>query len=225
MLIKIKELNMPLDEVVYVDIRFDEEISGETPEMAAFIQKAERILSEQFNITVKHLRGVTFKEHFYRKKTRGKHVGDYYGVPFPRAPWCNSKLKLEPLKRYFNSFDEPVIQYVGIAYDEPDRYARLNKETHIAPLYDLHITEEEAMNICRQYDLVSPAYETSDRGGCWFCPQKRMRQWKHLYDNHRDLWDKVKEMEKDSHNLFYNGTPLPKLEERFEKQNNQENAK
>ena len=34
MLIKIKELGMPLDEVIYCDIRFDDNISGEMPKMA-----------------------------------------------------------------------------------------------------------------------------------------------------------------------------------------------
>ena len=34
-LIKIKELGLPLDEVVYVDIRYTPEISGEHPTMAA----------------------------------------------------------------------------------------------------------------------------------------------------------------------------------------------
>ena len=43
MLIKIKELGLPLDEVIYCDIRFDNNISGETPEMANFIPKQESI--------------------------------------------------------------------------------------------------------------------------------------------------------------------------------------
>lgn len=42
MLIKIKELNLPLDEVIYCDIRFDDNISGEMPKMAEFIPKAEK---------------------------------------------------------------------------------------------------------------------------------------------------------------------------------------
>lgn len=43
MIIKIKELGMPLDEVIYCDIRFDDEsLSGETPEMREFIPKAEK---------------------------------------------------------------------------------------------------------------------------------------------------------------------------------------
>ena len=83
MIIKIKELGMPLDEVIYCDIRFDDDISGETPEMANFIPKAEKILKEKFGIEVKHLTYKrTFKEQFYTIKQRGNRKGYNYGFPY-----------------------------------------------------------------------------------------------------------------------------------------------
>ena len=215
MLIKIKELGLPLDEVIYVDIMFDDDTSGETPEMASFITKAEKILKEKFNIEVTHLRGVTFKEQFYKVKQRGKHVGDNYGFPYTIGAWCNDRLKMQPIKEYMRKQTDEVIQYVGIAYDEPERYERLNHETHIAPLYDLKITEKEAMEICEKYDLLSPIYKTSFRGGCWFCPKQRLSQLKWLYQEHNDLWNTLRDMEKDSLNTFKPNTTLKDLEERF----------
>jgi 3'-phosphoadenosine 5'-phosphosulfate sulfotransferase (PAPS reductase)/FAD synthetase len=165
MIIKIKELGLPLDEVIYCDIRFDDNISGEMPLMAEFIPKAEKILKEKFDIEVKHITYKnTYKEVFYRKVSRGKREGQIYGFPFTLGAWCNSRLKITPIREYMRSIKEPTIQYVGIAYDEPERYARLNHETHIAPLYDLKITEKEAMEICREHNLLSPVYETSFRG-------------------------------------------------------------
>lgn len=222
MIIKIKELGMPLDEVVYCDIRFDDNISGEMPKMAEFIPKAEKILKDKFGITVKHLTYKrTFKEQFYTKKEKGKHIGDNYGFPYVIGAWCNSRLKIEPIRKYLKSQTETVIQYVGIAYDEPKRYERLNHETHIAPLYDLKITEKEAMEICKKYDLLSPIYEDSFRGGCWFCPKQRLSQLKNLYKNYPKLWDTLKDMEKDSHNTFRPNTTLEQLEERFKKEDEQ----
>ena len=215
MLIKIKELGLPLDEVIYVDIMFDDDTSGETPEMASFITKAEKILKEKFNVEVTHLRGVTFKEQFYKVKQRGKHVGDNYGFPYTIGAWCNDRLKMQPIKEYMRKQTDEVIQYVGIAYDEPERYERLNHETHIAPLYDLKITEKEAMEICEKYDLLSPIYKTSFRGGCWFCPKQRLSQLKWLYQEHNDLWNTLRDMEKDSFNTFKPNTTLKDLEERF----------
>ena len=215
MLIKIKELGLPLDEVIYVDIMFDDDTSGETPEMASFITKAEKILKEKFNVEVTHLRGVTFKEQFYKVKQRGKHIGDNYGFPYVIGAWCNSRLKMQPIKEYMRKQTDEIIQYVGIAYDEPERYERLNHETHIAPLYDLKITEKEAMEICKKYDLLSPIYKTSFRGGCWFCPKQRLSQLKWLYQEHNDLWNTLRDMEKDSFNTFRPNTTLKDLEERF----------
>ena len=215
MLIKIKELGLPLDEVIYVDIMFDDDTSGETPEMASFITKAEKILKEKFNVEVTHLRGVTFKEQFYKVKQRGKHIGDNYGFPYTIGAWCNDRLKMQPIKEYMRKQTDEIIQYVGIAYDEPERYERLNHETHIAPLYDLKITEKEAMEICRKYDLLSPIYKTSFRGGCWFCPKQRLSQLKWLYQEHNDLWNTLRDMEKDSFNTFRPNTTLKDLEERF----------
>lgn len=216
MLIKIKELGLPLDEVIYVDIMFDDNISGETPEMASFITKAEKILKEKFNIEVTHLKGITFKEQFYKVKQRGNHIGDNYGFPYTIGAWCNDRLKMQPIKEYMRKQTDDVIQYVGIAYDEPKRYERLNHNTHIAPLYDLKITEAEAMKICEKYDLVSPIYKTSFRGGCWFCPKQRLSQLKWLYKEHNDLWNILKDMERDSFNTFKPNATLKDLEERFE---------
>lgn len=218
MIIKIKELGMPLDEVIYCDIRFDDKsLSGETPEMREFIPKAEKILKETFNIEVKRITSKkSFKEQFYTIKKRGKHIGDNYGFPYTIGAWCNSRLKIEPIREYLKQFKgEKIIQYVGIAYDEPKRYERLNHETHIAPLYDLKITEKEALDICKKYDLLSPIYETSLRGGCWFCPKQRLSQLRRLYTEHRDLWDILKKMEKDSFNTFRPNTTIEQLEERF----------
>lgn len=216
MLIKIKELGLPLDEVIYCDIRFDDNISGEMPKMAEFIPKAEKLLKDKFDITVRHLTYKrTFKEQFYTKKTRGKHIGDNYGFPYVIGAWCNSRLKIEPIRNYLKSIDDKVIQYVGIAYDEPKRYERLNHDTYIAPLYDLKITEKEAMEICEKHGLLAPIYEDSFRGGCWFCPKQRLSQLKHLYKAYPDLWNALKDMEKDSHNTFKPNATLVELEKRF----------
>ena len=195
MLIKIKELNLPLDEVIYCDIRFDKEsLSGEMPLMREFIPKAEKILYEKYNIKVKRITSdVSFLEQFYKTKKRGKRIGNNYGFPYIIGSWCNDRLKLRPIKKYLKSFSEKVIQYVGIAYDEPKRYERLNHETHIAPLYDLKITEKEAINICKENDLLSPIYETSFRGGCWFCPKQSISQLENLWLNYPELFNRLLE--------------------------------
>ena len=222
MLIKIKELGMPLDEVIYCDIKFDDKISGEMPLMAEWIPTAEKILKEKLDIEVKHLTYKrTFKEQFYTVKQKGNHIGDIYGFPYVVGAWCNSRLKIEPIRKYLSEMQEDVIQYVGIAYDEPKRYERLNHETHIAPLYDLKITEKEAMEICREHDLLSPIYESSFRGGCWFCGKQSNKQLKYLYDNYPNLWEELAKIEPDSHNTFKPNYTLEHFSKKFFYENNQ----
>lgn len=216
MIIKIKELGLPLDEVIYCDIRFNEQISGEMPKMAKFIPKAEKILKDRWGIEVKHLRGVTFEEQFYKVKQKGNHIGDNYGFPYTIGAWCNARLKLQPIQKYLNSIKEPYKQYVGIAYDEPKRYERLDHENEIALLYDLKITEKEAMEICRKNNLLSPIYEDSFRGGCWFCVKQSIGQLEFLYNNYPALFNKLVEMEKDSSNTFKPNTTIESLKKRFE---------
>lgn len=216
MLIKIKELGMPLDEVIYCDIRFDDKISGEMPLMAEWIPTAEQILQDKFGIVVKHLTyKKTYKEQFYTVKQKGGRTGQIYGFPYTIGAWCNSKLKIKPIREYMRSIDDKVIQYVGVAYDEPERYARLNHTTHIAPLYDLKITEKEAMEICKQHNLLSPIYESSFRGGCWFCPKQSKKQLKYLYDNYPQFWNKLIELEQDSHNVFMADASVQVLDKQF----------
>lgn len=221
MIIKIKELGLPLDEVIYCDIRFDENLSGEMPKMAEFIPKAEKILKDRYDIKVTHLQGITFKEQFYKVKQHGKHIGDIYGYPYTLGAWCNSRLKMEPIRKYYKSIKEPYKVYVGIAYDEPKRYERLDRDKEIALLYDLKITEKEAMEICKKNDLLSPIYEDSFRGGCWFCVKQSIKQIEQLYNTYPELFNTLLEMEKDSHNTFKIDYSLSDLKVRFDNKNKQ----
>ena len=33
------------------------------------------------------------------------------------------------------------------------------------------------------------------RGGCWFCPNAKRRELRHLYDHHPDLWGRMLELQ------------------------------
>lgn len=48
------EQGVKVDRVMYVDIRFDSDISGEHPIMAEWMPTAEKILREKFGIVVDH---------------------------------------------------------------------------------------------------------------------------------------------------------------------------
>lgn len=225
-LIKVLELKLPLDEVVYVDIRFDEDISGEHPAMAAWIPIAKQILKEQFGITVKVLTAkYTFKDYFYRIKAKGNHSGEIYGFPYTIGAWCNSRLKVEVINDYINSLNDIVCEYVGLAFDEPIRLARLmrkssDKIVYRSVLFENLITEKKAFDICEKRNLESPIYYLYDnccfRGGCWFCVKQCLADLYQLYKYYPNYFMILLELEKDSPTTFKPNMSLFQLKERFD---------
>lgn len=221
--ILLKKHGYPLDEVVYVDIRFNNEISGEHPKTAAWIPHAEEILKNKFNITVKHLTAdTTFYDYFYKTKKKGPHEGERWGFPFTVGAWCNSRLKLDVISKYINSLKDDVTQYIGIARDEWSRMERLKaKETprvkYRSILFELRVRELDAMDICREFDLVSPKYDDGAfRGGCWFCVKQSLADIYQLWRDYPAYFEKLLEMEKDSRCTFNRHYNLPTLKAKFE---------
>ena len=224
-LILAAEQGIPIDRVIYVEVKFNDEISGEHPLMAEWIPTAEKRLKELFGVTVDHAySGISFEEQFYKVKQKGNHVGDIYGFPFVARAWCNSMLKVRAINRYLSQFQEGTTQFIGIAYDEPVRWERMEKkETEKCKYRSLRVeqklTEQDAFEICKRYDLLSPMYSVDGiyRGGCWFCPKQCLADLYSLWKAYPDLWQRLCEMEPDSHNTFKpNGVTLSSLAERFE---------
>lgn len=223
-LLTILKLGLPLDEVVYVDIMFNNEIHADPPALVAWIPKANNILKKRFGIDVKVLHPpFTFVEKFYTQKQKGNHVGDIYGYPYIFNSWCNGELKLRPISLYVNSIKELVCEYVGIAYDEPERYKRLiNKSTrrinYKSVLYEHRIYESTAFEICRNNNLLSPHYDNgSYRGGCWFCIKQTLSDLYNLWKNHPKYFKYLVDLEKDSFNSFKPNLKLKDLERQFER--------
>lgn len=224
MLIKIKELGLPLDEVIFCEIMFDNEISGIHPRQLEFINNARKILKERFDIDVNHLKAIkSYKEQFYTKKEKGKRIGQIYGFPVLIGAWCNGRLKLQVIAKHVNQLKKQynVIQYVGIASDEEERIKA--KDNVIYPLVEQGITEEMAKEICINNNLLSPLYYSDiNRDGCWFCNKRTLVALRDIYTNHKDLWNELLELDKDSPYAFRaNGETVHDLDERFKKETSQ----
>lgn len=226
-LILAAEQGIPIDRVMYCDIRFSPELSGEHPLMAAWIPTAEKRLKELFGVTVDHAySGVSFQEQFYKVIAKGNRAGERYGFPLVIGSWCNSRLKLGAISKYRAQFGNgEITHFVGIAYDEPVRWDRmLKKQTALRKyrslLVEQKLAEQDAFEICRRYDLLSPMYTSGDgiyRGGCWFCPKQCLADLRHLWKNYPDLYNRLLEMEPYSGTTFRPcGVTLAKCAERFE---------
>ena len=190
-----KKHGEPLDEAVYCEVMFDKTISGEVPEHRDFIYTKGIPALERMGIKVTVLRGKkTYVDLFTGRITRGPKKGMLRSFPVCGKCYVQRDCKLRPILRYQKTLPPDTVQYIGIAYDEPKRLSRL-KGQQVSLLEKYHYTEEDAKQLCQTAGLLSPVYAFTDRGGCWFCPNAKRKELRHLYDHHPELWARMLELQ------------------------------
>lgn len=200
----IKNLGLPLDRIVHSEIWATHNISADFPEMVEFKKYADKIIYKEFGIVVEHITAkrvngvekdcVTYEDVFYRHLTRGNRTGSIYGFPMLKGSWCK-KLKCNP----FDNIDTDFVQYLGIACDEPDRIdSHISRSNVFLPLVAVGWSEADCYQWCLDNDLLSPIYNSSSRGGCWFCHNQSVEQLRLLRKNYPDLWDLLLKWDNDS---------------------------
>ena len=185
----------PLDEAVYCEVMFDSHISGEVPEHRDFIYGTAIPALERMGVKIRILRGLqTYVGLFTGRITRGPKKGLLRSFPICGRCAVQRDCKLKPILRYQKSLPPDTVQYIGIARDEQERLLRLGGR-RVSLLDKYGYTEQDAKQLCREAGLLSPVYDFTDRGGCWFCPNARQRELRHLYDHHPDLWARMLELQ------------------------------
>ena len=172
--------NYPLDEVIFYDtgMEFDAIYKNR--------DKLKPILKE---------RGITFTElkpprpfiyDMLEKpiRTRNQHPKCGYGWCGGACRW-GTAYKQQTIDGYLAKYSaEGYKQYVGIAYDEPDRIRE-----KLYPLYDNKMTEKDCLAYCRSLGWTWPEgdidlYDVLDRVSCWCCANKNKKElyniWKYL---------------------------------------------
>lgn len=199
-LVRLKDKE-PVDEVVYAELWFDENTPAEFPEHYHWIHEvAIPKLQEDYGLKTTIVRSpFTYTDIFYRKISRGKNKGKIYGFPLRFGPWCNSKLKVEPLDKYKRSLGRTT-DIIGYAYDEHRRIkGKMLNDHYMFPLVERKITEIQAFKIAEEAGLLSPAYNIKNtRLGCWFCPNLRLNELKHLRDNYPNYWQHLLNLESEN---------------------------
>ena len=185
----------PLDEAVYCEVMFDKDISGEIPEHRAFIYGMAIPALESMGVKVRVLRAEqTYVGLFTGRITRGPKKGLLRAFPICGRCAVQRDCKLRPIIQYQKSLPADTVQYIGIAKDEQERLLRLSGNK-VSLLDKYGYTEQDAKQLCREAGLLSPIYEFTDRGGCWFCPNAKLRELRHLYDYHPELWRRMLELQ------------------------------
>ena len=116
-----------------------------------------------------------------------------------------------------------MVQYVGIAADEPKRLERL-PENKVAPLADWGITEADALRLCYEKGFFWEEngfrlYDILDRVSCWCCANKNLKELRNIYTHLPEYWDRLKEIQaRTGRPMKGKGKSVFDLEERFRKE-------
>ena len=107
--------------------------------------------------------------------------------------WCTYRFKLKPL---WNYAEQPCVMYIGISSDEKHRAVPKYRQKQAKgikieyPLIRDHISRRDCIKIIKQHRLKVPI-----KSGCWLCPYQSRKQLTWLYVHHRDLFEKIVELE------------------------------
>ena len=202
MLIRLLELNLPVDEVVFADTTL------EFPEMYDYINKMERFIGRSIT-TLKPKK--PFIEWFNSAVISGNKRGIKRGLPLTKWCYWHREAKQKPLAKYCKG----NIQYIGIASDEKHRVKTHKGCETIYPLVEWGWSEQDCFQYLKDKDMFNPLYERFDRLGCWLCPKQNIQSLYSLFKYYPRLWSKLKQLEAQSPFGFAPNRQLLSLEERF----------
>lgn len=222
MLLRMIEEKMPIDIILYCDTGL------EFPEMEAHIDKVEEYIGRKI-IRLKAEKDFMYWASEHESVIRSDKIPSIlkgtiqkgYGYPTAMSRWCTKILKTELIEKYLRNLKKKynVIQYIGIAYDEPKRIKDdLNK---IYPLFLWKMVEKDCLNFCyaRGFDW-NGLYEIWDRVSCWCCPLQALEDLRKLKKYRPELWKKLSEMDekisKTRRPNFQHTKSLTDIERRFE---------
>lgn len=189
----------PLDEVLFAEVMFNKETSGEYPEHIEFIKTVLKPWVEQYMgvpFTIVH-GSKTYCGNFKHVCVKGKNRGKRCGYLLRGKCAMNGYGKRDAIRNYLkDKYPQGCYEYVGIAVEEKPRLERLHKHPFKRSLLEKYgYTEQDAKDLCEAYGLYSPSYEVSKRNGCWFCPNIADTALAHIVDNHTDLVNKLMALE------------------------------
>lgn len=172
----------PLDEVIFADT------GGEVPETYDYLPRVQTFLDE---------REIPFRKLSHRIKDTDLYGTSWRRGVFPSAiwRWSTRDFKVKPIHRYYRKLDRPIVQYVGIAYDEIERMkdSGLPGVKNEYPLVDLKLTRAGCEELIASHDWPVPP-----KSGCYFCPFNGLERWRWLREEHPDLYANAVALEENS---------------------------
>lgn len=123
---------------------------------------------------------------------------DFFGMieevqmlPNFRARFCTRMLKIEPTIEYFESLPAGSVLYVGLRSDEEERRGLYGEDIVVRfPLREQGIDLAGVWSILNDRGVVIP-----ERTDCALCPYQRLGEWRNLWKNEPEEYQRGIELE------------------------------
>lgn len=218
MLLILLEQNIQLDEVIFYN-------TGMEFQCIYNIRDKICLLLEEKNIKYSELKpNKSFEYMMFEKPVKHRD-----GTCSKGYSWCGgccrwgtsekNKAIFKYLKdKYGNNFKE----YVGIAYDEPNRIKQNEQKIYL--LYNLKITEKQCLKFCKEkgfnwLENGIDLYDILDRVSCWCCANKNLKELKNYYKYLPKYWNMLKDFQNRTNRPFKNNKyTIFELEKKFKRE-------
>ena len=207
MLIYILQHNLPLDEVLYVDV-------GDW--MWESITHHITYMEDEFGIDITVLDASEELDKGFKR----------WGFPSFFNRWCTG-VKRDMMKNYLKLKypNEEIVQYIGYCSDEEKRtskklYSSFKTEY---PLVNAGITTEDALEICSNHFIdFGGVYNHHSHFNCWLCPLQRKSELEWIFKNDKKKWDKLRDMQFNCYGSFYPNETIFDVEKGFWKKHHKQ---
>lgn len=228
MLLRLLEENYPLDAVIFYNTGMEFQSIYDIRDRVRPMLDDRGIALIELHPKEPFLYSMT--ERKVTSKQKGEHLG--YG-------WCGglcrwgTRCKIDTIKKFKRSLDDDVTDYVGIAYDEQERFEKEKSQEKCFPLVDWRMTEADCLAYCWakgwHWKEQSPVageidlYNILSRVSCWCCSNKNLKELRSIYQLLPQYWDRLRELQKKIDRPFkgwYKGAArgIFELEERFQRE-------
>ena len=155
-----RQLGYPVDRVIHAEVWATDTIPADLPPMVEFKKHADEIIKRRYGLDVEHvcattkgengIEKLTYEKIFYQapKKKNPAKQGTIRGFPgIIKARWCVS-LKRRCISSALTASAEReslgVVEYLGIAADEPERVKRHSRRDEIEYKYIHELRAKES---------------------------------------------------------------------------------
>ena len=209
MLLRLLEEKRPVDLILFCDTGL------EFPQMYEHLAHLEAYIGRPIiRLKAEH----DFEYYFlhYTPKRKNPALEQYSGMSWagPRNRWCTGILKTRVVDAYLKELrkDYTVIEYVGIAADEPKR---IKDKTY--PLAEWGMTEKDCLAYCYEQGFDwGGLYEIFHRVSCWCCPLQSLDELRKLHRYFPDLWRQLETWDDATWRTFIKGYSARDLAARFD---------